>query len=211
MEKMTPECSAVVKLLGDLINAEVAKPDGEADMDFVMECDALLSDILDEKFPLTDEEINARLAKLKTKTEEKPKKLPNLSIIGRRSAGIAAAVAAAFLGVYGTYSRVPAFHDWVNDSLNLAQSDEITAKKSDFLEITSVTYHKDETDSPKITIEFSNPTLVYSVDLSGGYIESGEENITSDEESEAVTKRLGSYLTACWKLLWDTRDTLSGK
>ncbi len=208
MEKMTPECAAVVKLLGDLINEEVAKPDGQADMDFVMECDALLSGILDEKFPLTDEEIAARLIKLKIKTE-KPKNRPNLGRISRRIAVCAASFMLALLGVYGAYSGVPEVKDWVD--CRLSQNENEPSKKPDLLEITSITCGTDETESPRITIEFSNPAIVCTVGLNGGRIESGEEILSSmaEEESADIEKKLGSCFNACWRMLWDSRDTLS--
>jgi hypothetical protein len=64
-----------LKLLGEIISYESAKPDDEADFDLIEDCEKMMCDLLEGSATLSDEEIRIRIEKVKQKTQvSKPKK-----------------------------------------------------------------------------------------------------------------------------------------
>lgn len=64
-----------LKLLGEIISYESAKPDDEADFDLIEDCEKMMCDLLEGSVTLSDEEIRIRIEKVKQKTQvSKPKK-----------------------------------------------------------------------------------------------------------------------------------------
>lgn len=64
-----------LKLLGEIISYESAKPDDEADFDLIEDCEKMMCDLLEGSVTLSDEEIRIRIEKVKQKSQvSKPKK-----------------------------------------------------------------------------------------------------------------------------------------
>lgn len=64
-----------LKLLGEIISYESAKPDDEADFDLIEDCEKMMCELLEGSATLSDEEIRIRIEKVKQKSQvSKPKK-----------------------------------------------------------------------------------------------------------------------------------------
>lgn len=109
--------------LRDTISAETQKPEDQIDYEFVNECMALLSELITDKYNLSEEEIKAQARRITSskKTEEvkkRPVKLKRMVIV---------AIAAAILlcGALTVLAISPAFRDMVMAVLNLDVGDSI--------------------------------------------------------------------------------------
>lgn len=109
--------------LRDTISAETQKPEDQIDYEFVNECMALLSELITDKYNLSEEEIKAQARRITSskKTEEvkkRPVKLKRMVIV---------AIAAAILlcGALTVFAISPAFRDMVMAVLNLDVGDSI--------------------------------------------------------------------------------------
>ena len=58
-----------LKLLGEIISYESAKPDDEADFDLIEDCEKMMCDLLEGSATLSDEEIRIRIEKVKQKSQ----------------------------------------------------------------------------------------------------------------------------------------------
>ena len=61
-----------IKLLGEIISSESAKPDDEADFVLIEECENLLCELLDADISLSEEDIDARIKKDYTEKQQDP-------------------------------------------------------------------------------------------------------------------------------------------
>ena len=59
-----------IKLLGEIISSESAKPDDEADFALIEECENLLCELLDADISLSEEDIEARIKKITQKNSK---------------------------------------------------------------------------------------------------------------------------------------------
>ena len=59
-----------IKLLGEIISSESAKPDDEADFVLIEECENLLCELLDADISLSEEDIDARIKKITQKNSK---------------------------------------------------------------------------------------------------------------------------------------------
>ena len=59
-----------IKLLGEIISSESAKPDDEADFALIEECENLLCELLDADISLSEEDIDARIKKITQKNSK---------------------------------------------------------------------------------------------------------------------------------------------
>lgn len=59
-----------IKLLGEMISSESAKPDDEADFALIEECENLLCELLDADISLSEEDIDARIKKITQKNSK---------------------------------------------------------------------------------------------------------------------------------------------
>ena len=112
-----------IRWLGDVIERESAKPDSEADMSLVGECEALLCDMVAAKEGaeaiITPEELDAQLASLKAKGRFLPP-APRKIWLPARAGKLAACVAlAVILGLGGTAAAVSAVTAMRRDGSNI--------------------------------------------------------------------------------------------
>ena len=128
--KYKHEYHAWIRWLGDVIERESVKPDGEADMALVGECEALLCDMVAAKegagIMLTSAELHARLADIKARghfLSHAPRKARLSARVGRLAACIALA---AVLGLGGTAATVSAIAAMRRDDGNTPSVTETT-------------------------------------------------------------------------------------
>lgn len=116
----------LIHFLGDVIEAEMEKPDGEIDLNLIEECDGFLAELLSD-VTISDEQMAERIAKIKGKAgpaeiiSVRPRRVPRMRRI------IAAACAAVLLigGSVTAYAFVPAFRDMVRNVLCLGQGSAV--------------------------------------------------------------------------------------
>ena len=60
--------SSLIRLLGDIISEEVQKPDDQADMKLIDECEQMLAVLMDGKYDLSEEQIKENIQVIKNKT-----------------------------------------------------------------------------------------------------------------------------------------------
>ena len=122
MQKPMLDKQDMIRFLGDVIEAEMDKPEDEIDMELIAECDAYLAELLADT-EISDEQMTANIAKIKGKAchtkapETRTRRMP-------RPRRLIAAILAAVLLIGGTltaYAFVPAFRDMVRNVLNLGK------------------------------------------------------------------------------------------
>ncbi len=111
---------SMIKWLGEVIDAELDKPDDEIDMALIMECNAYLAELMPE-VDVTDEQIERNIASIMNKScnEKRTSTTPRRTPRKRRLIAIICAVALAIGGTVSAYAFVPAFRDMVRNVLNL--------------------------------------------------------------------------------------------
>lgn len=119
MENLSPEDSALVRFLGDVIEKEIDLPDGQTDMELVQECGALMTELLNAPCHLTDEEIQQRFEALKKRIEKDERGKKTLPRFRKRLAVCAAAVIVLIGCTVGAYAYSPSFQDWIHKTLAL--------------------------------------------------------------------------------------------
>ncbi len=205
MEKLTPDKAAVVRLLRDIIDGELDKP--ESDMALVGECSAFLGELLDGQFPMTENEIEKRLDLLKKKAARE-KRLVRLTMAARRIAVCAAVILAVGISSLGIYANYPAVRSWivgmfsepaaqsntagsitqmtVGETLIYTDMETLIDKEGlegilypkslpEDLEVSSVVYHGKETDYSRISYNFTDASVSFSIGLSCGVVGEPEE------------------------------------
>lgn len=133
MQKPILDKEAMIKWLGEVIDAEMDKPDDEIDMALVMECDAYLAELMSD-IEISDEQMERNIANIMKKPCNKT--IPSRTTVGRtpRIRRIVAVICAAALIIgcaVSAYAFVPAFRDMIRNVLNLnvgskVQDDGIT-------------------------------------------------------------------------------------
>ena len=126
MQKPMLDKQEMMRFLGDVIEAEMDKPEDEIDMELIAECDAYLAELLAD-IEISDEQMTANIAKIKEKAchtkapETRPRRMP-------RPRRLVAAILAAALLIGGTltaYAFVPAFRDMIRSVLKLGCGETI--------------------------------------------------------------------------------------
>lgn len=116
----------LIRFLGDVIEAEMNKPDDEINLGLIEECDGFLSELMSD-VTVSDEQMQRNIAKIKGMavpceiTSVRPRRMP-------RPRRIAAAILAAVLLIGGSltaYAFVPAFRDMVRNVLHLDSGNSI--------------------------------------------------------------------------------------
>lgn len=120
MQKPMLDRQDMIRFLGDVISTEMEKPDGDIDMDLVMECEEYLAELLsDVKFP--DKQMKRNIAKIKSKTRHTERPFALVFRMPYMRKIVAAACAAVILagGAITTSAFAPSFWDLVRCVLNL--------------------------------------------------------------------------------------------
>lgn len=125
LQKPILDKEAMIKWLGEIIDAEMEKGDDEIDMALVMECDAYLAELMSDVV-ISEEQMAKNIASIKGKTCND--KITSTKRRTPRMRRIIAAICAAAVIIGGTvtaYAFVPAFRDMVRDVLNLGQGSSV--------------------------------------------------------------------------------------
>lgn len=120
LQKPILDKEAMIKWLGEVIDAEMDKPDDEIDMALVMECDGYLAELMSD-IEISDEQIEQNIASImkKPSNEKITSAAPRRTNIRRRLIAALCAVAMIIGGTVSAYAFVPAFRDVVRNVLNL--------------------------------------------------------------------------------------------
>lgn len=180
---------AWIRWLGDVIEQESAKPDGEADMALVGECEALLCDMVAAKegIAITPAELNQRLADIKAKGHflpPTPRKVRLSAQIGKIAACIAMA---AILGLGGTAAAVSAVAAMRRNEGNRPNATETTPADTDTQD-PEITWEGIRYTSLTETAEYDNiETLLAAQALEIPYPTALPDGVTITEVSVDVT------------------------
>lgn len=131
-----------LKLLGEIISYESAKPDDEADFDLIEDCEKMMCDLLEGSATLSDEEIRIRIEKVKQKSQvSKPKKK-----IRRGFSRVAAALCAVLvlcISVCAVCVISPEIREGIMKSLGISVGESVDVNGITFINNGSVTKYKD--------------------------------------------------------------------
>lgn len=212
----------LIRFLGDVIEAEMNKPDDEINLGLIEECDGFLAELLSD-VTVSDEQMAENIAKIKGMaapcaiTPICPRRL----LRPRRL--VAAILAAALLigGSLTAYAFVPAFRDMVRNVLNLDSGEAIdgegvtyiySGKASTYQSIDElvqkenldILYPHDLPDSLRIKSIIGSGEgdgLIYNIAFSDGVtgidIESGEIDISTlykESEKFVNSQNITSYI-----------------
>lgn len=223
MQKPTLDKSAMIKWLGDVIEAEIKKPDNEIDTALIVECSEYLDELLSD-IQISDEQIERNIAKIKNKSSN-TKNTSSIRRTPRMRRFIAAICAAALLvgGTVSAYAFIPAFRDMVREVLDLPSGSSVDSEGITFVHrgktreynsleelVTSenldILYPHNLPDELKIEFIRSmgaGDSLVYSIsfidNIASISIKAGEIDISqlsTDSEMFESTKNVISYLLA---------------
>lgn len=134
-----------LKLLGEIISYESAKPDDEADFDLIEDCEKMMCDLLEGSATLSDEEIRIRIEKVKQKSQvSKPKKK-----IRRGFSRVAAALCAVLvlcISVCAVCVINPEIREGIMKSLGISIGESVDVEGITFINNGAITeYHDIET------------------------------------------------------------------
>lgn len=126
MQKLMLDKEAMIRYLGEVIDAEMAKPEEEIDLALVTECDLYLAELISD-VEISPEQMAENMAKIKSMaghTETTSVRIRKPIRVRR----IIAAVCAAILLIAGSItacSFIPALRDMFRGVLNLEQGESI--------------------------------------------------------------------------------------
>lgn len=126
MKKPILDKQDMIRWLGDIISAEMDKPEDEIDMELVMECEAYLAELMSD-IEITDAQMQENIAKIKGMACHTESPAVRIRLIPRMRRIIAAVCAASILAGGGitAYAFVPAFRDMVHNVLNLGSGSSV--------------------------------------------------------------------------------------
>ena len=131
-----------LKLLGEIISYESAKPDDEADFDLIEDCEKMMCDLLEGSATLSDEEIRIRIEKVKQKSQvSKPKKK-----IRRGFSRVAAALCAVLvlcISVCAVCVISPEIREGIMKSLGISVGESVDVNGITFINNGNVTEYQD--------------------------------------------------------------------
>lgn len=131
-----------LKLLGEIISYESAKPDDEADFDLIEDCEKMMCELLEGSATLSDEEIRIRIEKVKQKSQvSKPKKK-----IRRGFSRVAAALCAVLvlcLSVCAVCVISPEIREGIMKSLGISVGESVDVNGITFINNGDVTKYQD--------------------------------------------------------------------
>ena len=108
LQKPILDKEAMIKWLGEVIDAEMEKSDDEIDMALVMECDAYLAELMSD-IKISDEQIEHNIARIMNKpsNDKITSTAPRRTFPRRRLIAIICAVALLICGTVSAYAFVP--------------------------------------------------------------------------------------------------------
>lgn len=131
-----------LKLLGEIISYESAKPDDEADFDLIEDCEKMMCDLLEGSATFSDEEIRIRIEKVKQKSQvSKPKKK-----IRRGFSRVAAALCAVLvlcISVCAVCAISPEIREGIMKSLGLYVGESVDVNGITYINNGTITEYKD--------------------------------------------------------------------
>lgn len=145
MQKPVLDKNAMIKWLGDVIEAEIKKPDNEIDTALIVECSEYLDELLSD-IQISDEQMKRNIANIKnrscdttnTASTRHHRRTPRM----RRF--IAAICAAALLwgGAVSAYAFIPAFRDMIREVLNLPSGSSVDSEGITFVNFGEITKYE---------------------------------------------------------------------
>ncbi len=132
-----------LKLLGEIISYESAKPDDEADFDLIEDCEKMMCDLLEGSVTLSDEEIRIRIEKVKQKTQvSKPKKKVHRGL-SRGAAAVLCAVLVLCISVCAVCVISPEIREGILKSLGISVGESVDVNGITFINNGDVTKYQD--------------------------------------------------------------------
>lgn len=131
-----------LKLLGEIISYESAKPDDEADFALIEDCEKMMCNLLEGSVTLSDEEIRIRIEKVKQKSQiSKPKKIVHRGF--SRVAAVLCAVLVLCISVCAVCVISPVIREGIMKSLGISVGESVDVNGITFISNGSVTEYKD--------------------------------------------------------------------
>ena len=131
------EKSSWIKLLGDIIEEEVAKEDGMADMELVEKCEELISALIGDRYNISEEELKSKICQITSNTGKAEGQKTSYSrrnlrkIFARAAAVVLSVILLMGIGVSAACLINPMLLDGIRDVLggkggDVIESDGIT-------------------------------------------------------------------------------------
>ena len=169
-----------LKLLGEIISYESAKPDDEADFDLIEDCEKMMCDLLEGSATLSDEEIRIRIEKVKQKSRvSKPKKKIRKGF--SRVAAALCAVLVLCISVCAVCVISPEIREGIMKSLGISVGESVDVNGITFINNGNVTEYQDietllKENDLDIMYPHTLPENIYIADVS--VIENGSNIVT---------------------------------
>ena len=159
-----------LKLLGEIISYESAKPDDEADFDLIEDCEKMMCDLLEGSATLSDEEIRIRIEKVKQKSQvSKPKKKIRKGF--SRVAAALCAILVLCISVCAVCVISPEIRESIMKSLGISVGESVDVNGITFINNGNVTEYKDietllKENDLDIMYPHTLPENIYIADIS---------------------------------------------
>ena len=136
------EKSSWIKLLGDIIEEEVAKEDGMADMELVEKCEELISALIGDRYNISEEELKSKICQITSNTGKAEGQKTSYSrrnlrkIFARAAAVVLSVILLMGIGVSAACLINPMLLDGIRDVLG--------GKDGDVIESGSITFIRND-------------------------------------------------------------------
>lgn len=131
----------ISKWVSEVIHREVSKPDGEADLELIDECEKTLSCL--NGGGLSEEELKKRLEKITGKSSYQAVSVHKLRAKSKRRIALAAAcmVVVMLIGMVTAYATVPSFNDMIRGVLGMPIGSSVDDSEITFINDGKITQY----------------------------------------------------------------------
>ena len=119
LDSIPHDKEAAVKWVGEVIHREISKPNGEADMELIADCEECLAELLKNDVSFTNDELEVKARKIIARGK-RPYSAPLK--MTRRIAALAACLAVV-IGFVSACAFIPTLRDFIREALELAVGD----------------------------------------------------------------------------------------